>query len=112
MLLGDRALHKRRQTDYKILKRSSTAFGTPWNGKEGRGENIYAPLAGICFLVRSELRDTEGRCEEDCSVFFRVAPSEGSLAKRQLLRCIGKIVDRTDVRAVLRYIRERGKTFV
>lgn len=28
------------------------AFGTPWTGKEGRGSNISAPLAGICFLVR------------------------------------------------------------
>ena len=31
---------------------SVTAFGTPWNGKEGWGENISAPLAAICFLER------------------------------------------------------------
>ncbi len=29
-------------------------FGTPWNGKENWGENISAPLAGICFLERGE----------------------------------------------------------
>ena len=27
-----------------------TAFGTPWNGKENWGENISAPLRGVCFL--------------------------------------------------------------
>ena len=31
---------------------SVTACGTPWNGKENWGENISAPLAGICFLER------------------------------------------------------------
>ena len=29
-----------------------TAFGTPWNGKENWGENISAPLSGVCFLER------------------------------------------------------------
>ncbi len=30
-------------------------FGTPWCGKEGFGNNIHAPLAGICFLERGEV---------------------------------------------------------
>lgn len=31
-----------------------TAFGTPWNGKENWGENISAPLAGVCFIERGK----------------------------------------------------------
>lgn len=31
-----------------------TAFGTPWNGKEGLGENISAPLCGVCFIEQSK----------------------------------------------------------
>ena len=31
---------------------SITAFGTPWNGKENWGENISAPLQGVCFIER------------------------------------------------------------
>ena len=29
-------------------------FGTPWNGKEGRGMNGSAPLHALCFLEKSE----------------------------------------------------------
>lgn len=30
------------------------AYGTPWRGKEGWGENISAPLKALCFIERSE----------------------------------------------------------
>ena len=30
------------------------AFGTPWMGKEGLGENTCAPLSALCFIRRSE----------------------------------------------------------
>ena len=30
------------------------AFGTPWRGKEGFGENISAPLVGIARITRAE----------------------------------------------------------
>ncbi|MBQ9796403.1 MAG: hypothetical protein IJW50_11250 [Clostridia bacterium] len=46
VLNGDKPL-MRWETDGSI-----TAFGTPWNGKEGWGENISAPLAAVCFLER------------------------------------------------------------
>ena len=29
-------------------------FGTPWSGKHGQNRNVQVPLAGICFLERSE----------------------------------------------------------
>ncbi len=31
-----------------------TAYGTPWMGKEGRGENTKAPLKGLCFLQQAK----------------------------------------------------------
>ena len=31
-----------------------TAYGSPWNGKHGLGENISAPLKAICILERGE----------------------------------------------------------
>lgn len=34
----------------KIEKEQVTVFGTPWNGKHGLGNNISAPLQGICVL--------------------------------------------------------------
>lgn len=38
---------------YRIEEDGSVrVFGTPWNGKEGWGENISAPLAAVCFLER------------------------------------------------------------
>lgn len=30
------------------------AYGTPWNGKEGLGENTQAPLKGLCFLEQAK----------------------------------------------------------
>ena len=30
------------------------AYGTPWNGKEGLGENTCAPLKGLCFLEQAK----------------------------------------------------------
>lgn len=33
---------------------SAIAFGTPWNGKHGLGNNIAVPLRAICILERSE----------------------------------------------------------
>ena len=49
VLNGDKPL-------YRIENDGSlTVFGTPWNGKEGWGENISAPLKAICFIERGEV---------------------------------------------------------
>lgn len=32
----------------------ATVYGTPWNGKHGRGANVSAPLKAICFLARGK----------------------------------------------------------
>ncbi|MBE6553633.1 MAG: hypothetical protein E7666_04745 [Ruminococcaceae bacterium] len=46
VLNGDKPLY-RLEADGSL-----TVFGTPWNGKEGWGQNISAPLAAICFIER------------------------------------------------------------
>ena len=46
VLNGDKPLYRLEEDG------SLTVFGTPWNGKENWGENISAPLAGICFIER------------------------------------------------------------
>lgn len=36
----------------KIADHGVIAYGTPWNGKEGFGENRSCPLRALCFLER------------------------------------------------------------
>ena len=38
----------------RVGPEGAVIFGTPWNGKHRLGENISAPLKGICFLQRGE----------------------------------------------------------
>lgn len=49
VLNGDKPLY-RLESDGSL-----TVFGTPWNGKEGWGENISAPLRAVCFIERGEV---------------------------------------------------------
>ena len=37
-----------------IGEKDVIAYGTPWMGKEGRGENTQAPLMGLCFLQQAK----------------------------------------------------------
>lgn len=38
---------------YRFLGDRLYAFGTPWQGKEGMGNNIRCPVQAICFLEQS-----------------------------------------------------------
>ncbi len=38
----------------KVEENKVTVYGTPWNGKERRGNNISAPLKAVLFLARGE----------------------------------------------------------
>ena len=38
----------------KVEENKVTVYGTPWNGKERRGNNISAPLKAVFFLNRGE----------------------------------------------------------
>ena len=69
------------------------AFGTPWNGKEGRGENISAPLAGIGFIVRDDIPSV--RQTDKKEGLFRVLsashrPKEHSLDDH-FYQCVGQV---------------------
>lgn len=37
----------------RLLNGSFFVYGTPWCGKEGLQKNIYAKIAGVCFLEKS-----------------------------------------------------------
>ncbi len=39
----------------RIIDGKPYAYGTPWRGKEGYGENIAVPLSGIALLRRGEV---------------------------------------------------------
>ena len=39
----------------KMEENNATVYGTPWNGKERRGNNISAPLKAVFFLNRGEV---------------------------------------------------------
>lgn len=38
----------------RVEENNVTVYGTPWNGKERRGNNISAPLKAVFFLARGE----------------------------------------------------------
>ena len=38
----------------RIGEKGILAYGTPWNGKEGRGENRFSPLRAVCFIERGK----------------------------------------------------------
>ena len=44
---GDKPLIRKKDDKYM-------AYGTPWCGKEGQNVNVSLPIAGLCFLVRSD----------------------------------------------------------
>jgi len=37
----------------RVTESGAIAYGTPWNGKHGLGENIAVPLRAICILSRA-----------------------------------------------------------
>lgn len=55
------------------------AYGTPWNGKEGLGENTSAQLKGLCFLEQAKENSIN-----------RLSPSEASA------RVLGQILFPSD----------------
>ena len=63
------------------------AFGTPWQGKENRGENSSAPLAAICFLERNhqnKLQILNGRAVVERLAGQILMPTEPATAVRFL----------------------------
>ena len=56
---GDKPI-VRRQKDGTFM-----AYGTPWCGKEGEGENAGVPLKGICLLSRGEQNRVQTAISEE-----------------------------------------------
>lgn len=54
-LLGDKFIYINDDKPLlKVNENSVTVYGTPWNGKERRSNNISAPLRAVFFLARGE----------------------------------------------------------
>ena len=76
--------------DKPILKIDETgviAYGTPWMGKERRGENTKAPLEGLCFLQQSKVNSVSRlTLSETTSKLFTqlLLPTEEDTAEKTL----------------------------
>ena len=54
-VFGDRAVMVNDDKPFLQVKQDGVlAYGSPWNGKHGLGENICVPLKAICILERGE----------------------------------------------------------
>ena len=79
-------------------------YGTPWNGKHRVGENICAPLGGICFLRQAKensIRPLDAtnallhvvpqiylpRGEKECAAVLKMARELTKAAPQYLLDC-------------------------
>lgn len=67
------------------------AYGTPYNGKEGWGQNVGVPLRAVCFIERCEPGESDrlSRLEDDGEIVTRLAnqvllPKDPVSALRQL----------------------------
>jgi hypothetical protein len=54
-IFGDRAIMVNDDKPFlRITQEGVVAYGSPWNGKHGLGNNIHVPLKAICILERGE----------------------------------------------------------
>lgn len=67
------------------------AYGTPYNGKEGWGQNASVPLRAVCFIERCQPGEPDrlSRLEDDREIIARIMnqvllPKDPVLALRQL----------------------------
>ena len=63
------------------------AYGTPWMGKEGRGEKTSAPLKGLCFLQQAKENSIRRLTPSETAskLFMQILiPSEEGAAARTL----------------------------
>ena len=70
-----------------IGEKNVVAYGTPWMGKEGLGENTSVPLKGLCFLEQAKANAIRRLTVQEAAkrVFLQVLiPDEEENAKRTL----------------------------
>lgn len=75
------------------------AHGTPWSGKNGLNQNLCCPIAGICFLERSETNRI--RPYEKPDIIFQFLKQTYRFVDRQtnekLLLMIGSLVESVNI---------------
>ena len=69
------------------------AYGTPWRGKEGYGENISVPLSGIAYLGRGEENSAEAVSFDDVSsiLLSQIYIPRSPLAAARTLALAGRL---------------------
>ena len=70
------------------------AYGTPWNGKEGRGYNGKAPIKGLCFIEQAKENKIEkiSKGEAAQRLFYQVLLMEDESCVVKTLELIDKLV--------------------
>ncbi len=94
-LLGDRATVI--NDDKPFLHRKGDMFyvcGSPWRGKHNIGQNICAPLAGICFLSQAEKNRIYSLSPSDAlmAAFSQCYKPEGREAVEHTLELLDKLL--------------------
>ena len=66
-LFGSRAIMVNDDKPFlHISDKQVIVYGTPWNGKHNRGNNIAVPLKAICILERGTENEIEPLRKKDC----------------------------------------------
>ena len=72
-----------------------TVYGTPWNGKEGRGYNGSAPLRSLCFVEKASVNEiTElTRSEVAMRIFTQILLPTDEKNAAKTLELIDKLIE-------------------
>lgn len=64
------------------------AFGSPWTGKHGLGENVCFPLKGICILKRGPMNVIRRLCAEECMQLLKHQAFEADALVERLVHLV------------------------
>lgn len=80
----------------RITEEGVVAYGTPWNGKEGYGENRGCSFRGLCFLERGKTNAIKAISPEEAAMrlFPQVYLPTDSEAVDKTLSLLDRFVDR------------------
>jgi len=93
-MLGDRAVMVNDDKPFlRVMPDGIRAYGSPWNGKHGLGNNIDVPLKAICILERGEQNEIQQiSANEAVSMLLQQSnrPQQSALLPKylELLECI------------------------
>ena len=80
----------------RITKDGVLAYGTPWNGKEGLGENSSCSMKGVCFLMRGNENEIHSVSTEEAAMrlFTQVYLPKDTEAIDKTLSLLDEFVNR------------------